>query len=229
MLTTRRPPGLVTRASSLAKAASSGTCSSMSTTATRSKLASGKGRRSPRTRWTSSPTSERIEETASSVRSPEAHAPPRSRSSRLTTPLSEPRSRQRRPAVGPSIPATSASLLCLRTERRKSATAHSRALAGSATALQPQDDGGAEGPREAERRGRALEAAGEAGRAEPPVEGHREEELRPAAGGRGSRARRTPARPRASENTVNGRVFPSTPFFRPKKRSATALTLRRVG
>ena len=62
--------------------ASSGTCSSMSTTATRSNSASAKGRRSPVTWWTSVPTSSRMEATASGARSAEAQRPPRRRRSR---------------------------------------------------------------------------------------------------------------------------------------------------
>ena len=78
-----------------------------------SKAASANGSRAASTRCTSLSTSERIEATASGVRSPEAHEPPRSRSSRLTTPLSEPRSRQRRASVGPSARTSSAELALL--------------------------------------------------------------------------------------------------------------------
>ncbi len=95
------PPGRVMRASSAAKARSSGTCSSMSTTATRSNSASAKGSRSPLTRCTSVSTSSRMESTASGTRSADAQRPPPRRRSRLTTPLSDPRSRQRSPSVGP--------------------------------------------------------------------------------------------------------------------------------
>src|SRR6185503_3269605 len=124
---------------------SSSTCSSMSTTTTRSNSASAKGRRSPSVCWTSVPTRPRMEATASAVRSAEAQRPPARRRSRLTTPLSEPRSRQRRPSVGPKAAAISAYLRCLRTERRKRASAHGSAAgtsdaSTSATALRPQDD-----------------------------------------------------------------------------------------
>ena len=193
--------------------------------------ASGKGSRSPRTRWTSASTSERIEATASSVRSPEAHAPAAARAAAGSRPRCRSRGRgSAGPRWGPSIDAISASFRCFRTERRNSATAQSRDVAGSATALQPQDDGGAERAASA----RAPSAAPSRARArpaepEPAVERHREQKLRP---------RPVGAKPRCGEGRldlpvvrrrVKGRVSSSTPFFRPKKSPETAFTLRRVG
>ena len=197
VFTTRRPPGFVTRASSARERRLVGHVlehvdDRHAVERAGRGTAGGRRSRGARPRRPASGSTP----TASSVRSPDAHVPPRSRSSRLTTPLSEPRSRQRRP-VGRAEHRRDLGELALLQDRAAEERLRPVARVPRLShALEPQDDGRSEGASEAGGRRRRLEPAREAGRAGRAVERHREEELPAPGRSAGSRARRTRARSR---------------------------------
>ena len=214
-----------------AKAASSGTCSSMSTTATRSNVASGNGQ---------------------AVAADEVHVLADQRADggdrlfrrgppRPTSPPALAQQQAHDAVVGAEVEAAQPgrraehrrhlgelALLQDRAaeERHRPLALVSRAQPRRSSLRMTGEPRGRVSPS-----AEAAPSSPRASAADPSaaVEGHREEELRPRGRSAGSRAPRTPARPRRRAKTVNGRVSRSTPFLRPKKRSAAALTLRRVG